>query len=98
VPTPVVDLGDPYLNLLHAFWNAVKEDVRGDAPVFGHVASKYRGLPAEERAKIEKDRARGLALAFLESEHFDGWVTITADLTDTDITAEQMREAIYAGY
>lgn len=98
MPTPVIDLGDPYINLLNSFWQNVREDLRGEGPVFGHVPSKYRRLPAAERATIEKETARGLAESFMESPHFDGWVRITAGLTDTEITPEEMREAIYASH
>ena len=96
MPTPIVDLGDPYINLLHAFWQTVAEDLRGDAPVFGHVPSRYRRLEAWERANIEKEIARRRAVAFVDSDDFPHWVEITSDITDVDIDPDHMREALYA--
>lgn len=96
MPTPIVDLGDPYMNLLHAFWKAVGEDLRGEAPIFGHVSSKHRRLPACKRATIEKEIARQRAVAFVESTDFPNWVEITSRLTDTDIEPALMLEALHA--
>lgn len=98
MPTPVTDLGNPVVNLLHAFWKAVSEDLRGEAPAFGYVPAKYRRLPAEERATIEKDIARRRAALFVNSSDFDRWVGLTAEVTDTPLDPDEFRSALYASH
>lgn len=96
MPTPVVDLGNPTVNLFHAFWRAVSEDLRGEAPIFGQVSSKHRGLEASERAIIEKEIARQNAEKFVISPSFIAWVKMTAELVDEDLDPDDFRSALYA--
>ena len=97
MPTPVRDLGSPEANFFEAFWRAVGEDLRGEAPVFGQVPMKDRGLPASERAIIEKEQARQRAEEFVISPNFVGWVVLTSRFVDQPIDPEDMLEALYAG-
>ena len=95
MPTPVTDLGNPVVNLFHAFWRAVSEDLRGEAPIFGQVSSKYRGLEASERAIIEKEIARQSAEQFVIGPSFVEWVKMTAELVDEDLDPDDFRSALY---
>jgi hypothetical protein len=95
MPTPVVDLGNPLANFFNAFWKSVGEDLRGEAPIFGAVPSKYRGLPASERATIEKEAARQNAEAFVNGPHFIEWVKMTAEFVDEDLDPAEFRRALY---
>ena len=96
MPTPVTDIGNPVVNLFHAFWRAVGEDLRGEAPIFGQVPSKYRGLEARERAIIEKDIARQSAEEFASGPSFELWVKLTSELVDEDLDPDDFRSALYA--
>lgn len=98
MPTPVTDLGSPLANFFHAFWKAVRDDLRGEAPIFGAVPSKYRGLPSGERAIIEKDIARQAAEEFVTGQNFKPWVGLTSELVDEPLDVDDFRSALYADH
>ena len=98
MPTQVTDLGNPTINLLYAFWKAVSEDLRGEAPIFGQVSSRHRRLSTAERATIEKEAARLRAVKFVNSLYFGRWIRLTADVLDQPFDSDEFRRALYAGH
>ena len=98
MPTPVTDLGSPLTNLFFAFWKAVRDDLRGEAPIFGAIPSKYNGLPSGERAIIEKEAARQSAEEFVTGKNFENWVGLTSILVDEPLDVDDFRSALYADH
>ena len=70
----------------------------GEAPIFGQVPAKYRGLEASERATIEKETARQSAEEFVNSPAFIEWVRMTSELVDDHLDPSQFRSALYNGH